>query len=199
MSQVIGLILSGGAGSRLGGVNKGLVDIEGVPLIHRVYERLAPQVGHIYISANEDLDVYRRICDNLVQDDARFFRNGPLAGVHSLSLKVESDDFIQVVTCDLPLLPKNLVDKQLQYLQENCLDAVYPFDGERAHYGAMLFRASCLNMIEPLLLNQQRRIRDFLDGIKSAPLEFEDANAFMNGNDWDSIEKIARLIREEKC
>ena len=198
MSKIIGLILSGGAGSRLGGVNKGLVNVEGKPLIQWVYDALLPQVDEIYISANENVSDYQKITEKILNDDKRFYRDGPLAGIHSLKNYVDEDDIVQVVTCDLPLLPKDLVSKQLSKLQED-IDAVYPKDDEREHYGLLMFKAKFIDQIEGLLLQDRRRIRDFLAQMNSGSLLFDDPKAFINGNDWDAIQQIAEILKERLC
>lgn len=199
MSKVIGLILSGGAGSRLGGVNKGLVEIEGKSLIQWTYDALQTQVNEIYISANEDLEQYRQITQNILNDDERFYRDGPLAGIHSLAQFVDPEDIIQVVTCDLPLLPKDLVIKHLDELEEKKLDAIYPKDHEREHYGLLMFQAKHIDKIEKLLLQKQRRIRDFLSEMNSEVLFFDTTEMFINGNDWHAIDAITKILRERKC
>ena len=199
MSKVIGLILSGGAGSRLGGINKGLVVVEDKPLVQWVYDALSPQVDQIYISANEDIAEYQKISPYILQDDERFYRDGPLAGIHSIKGFVEAEDIIQVVTCDLPLLPQDLVIKQLSKLQEENLDAVYPKDHEREHYGLLMFKAKYLAEIESLLMQEKRRIRDFLAQMKNDSLLFEDSTAFINGNDWDAVDQITEILKERTC
>ena len=199
MSKIIGLILSGGAGSRLGGINKGLVVVEGKPLAQWVYDALLPQVDRIYISANEGLAEYQKISSHILKDDERFYRDGPLAGIHSIKDFVKPEDIIQVVTCDLPLLPKDLVIKQRSKLQKENLDAVYPKDHEREHYGLLMFKAKHLDEIESLLLQGQRRIRDFLVKMKNDSLLFEDSTAFINGNDWDAVNQITEILKERAC
>ena len=199
MSKIIGLILSGGAGSRLGGINKGLVMVEDKPLVQWVYDALLPQVHHIYISANEDIAEYQKVSPYILQDDEQFYRDGPLAGIHSIKDFVEPEDIIQVVTCDLPLLPNDLVIKQLSKLQYENLDAVYPKDHEREHYGLLMFKAKHLDEIESLLLQGQRRIRDFLAKMKNDSLLFEDSTAFINGNDWDAMNQITEILKERAC
>lgn len=199
MSKVIGLILSGGAGSRLGGINKGLVMVEGKPLVQWVYDALLPQVHHIYISANEDIAEYQKVSPYILQDDEQFYRDGPLAGIHSIKDFVEPEDIIQVVTCDLPLLPNDLVIKQLSKLQYENLDAVYPKDHEREHYGLLMFKAKHLDEIESLLVQKQRRIRDFLAQMNNDSLLFEDSTAFINGNDWGAVNQITEILKERAC
>lgn len=199
MSRVVGMILSGGAGSRLGGVNKGLVDVSGKPLVQWVYDTLNSQVDKVFISVNEDAEKYRVICPNILQDHEVFYRDGPLAGIQSLASHIQDSDIVQVVTCDLPLLPKDLVGRQKSHLYANQLDAVYPKDCEREHYGLLMFKGRFISQVEVLLKQDQRKIRDFIALMDHDSLFFDDANAFVNGNDWQSIEKIAEILKERVC
>ena len=59
MREITGLILAGGLGRRMGGVDKGLTPLRGLPMVAWVLERLAPQVGELLINANQNLEQYR--------------------------------------------------------------------------------------------------------------------------------------------
>jgi molybdopterin-guanine dinucleotide biosynthesis protein A len=59
--RVVGLILAGGAGRRLGGIDKGLMLLEGRPLVHWVAEALRPQVSRLLISANRHPEQYQQL------------------------------------------------------------------------------------------------------------------------------------------
>ena len=54
--KIFALILAGGQGSRMGGVDKGLVQWHNKALIDHVIEKIRPQVSHIAISANRNLE-----------------------------------------------------------------------------------------------------------------------------------------------
>ena len=58
-ADITGLILAGGRGSRMGGVDKGLQPWRGLPLAQQVLLRLKPQVGPVLLNANRNLDTYR--------------------------------------------------------------------------------------------------------------------------------------------
>ena len=109
------------------------------------------------------------------------------------------DDLIQVVTCDVPLLPRDLVIVQQNYLRAHQLDAVWPFDGERDHYGLLMVKGRCLPQLTQLLRNQQRRIRDFLTQMNSDAVPFADPTAFINGNDSPALERIATILKDKTC
>ena len=59
--DVTGIVLAGGQGRRMGGVDKGLVELDGQPMVAHVLARLAPQVGDVLINANQNAERYARI------------------------------------------------------------------------------------------------------------------------------------------
>src|SRR5712664_321546 len=72
MAAVSGLVLAGGLGRRMGGVDKGLQLLRGKPMVEWVLERLAPQVGEILINANQNLDQYGKLGHRVVPCDSPF-------------------------------------------------------------------------------------------------------------------------------
>ena len=56
--QVTGIVLAGGRGSRMGGVDKGLQNFNGMPLALHALLRLQPQVGESMVNANRNLAAY---------------------------------------------------------------------------------------------------------------------------------------------
>jgi molybdopterin-guanine dinucleotide biosynthesis protein A len=74
--QLTGLILAGGQGSRMGGVDKGLQVLHGRPLVEHVIERLSPQVATIAVSANRHLERYRRYGLAVFSDDPQTAQQG---------------------------------------------------------------------------------------------------------------------------
>ena len=66
--SVSGIILAGGLGRRMGGVDKGLQLLHGKPMIEHVLERLRPQVGEIVINANQNLERYAAFGHRVVSD-----------------------------------------------------------------------------------------------------------------------------------
>ena len=77
--DITGLILAGGRGSRMGGVDKGLQAHLGMPLAMHALLRLAPQVGQVMINANRNLSAYESM-GAPVWPDALPDYPGPLAG-----------------------------------------------------------------------------------------------------------------------
>ncbi|MFP4595882.1 molybdenum cofactor guanylyltransferase, partial [Ralstonia sp.] len=79
-SDITGLILAGGRGSRMGGVDKGLQVFQGAPMAMHTLMRLSPQVGHVLINANRNLAAYESFGVPVVVDSMPDFA-GPLAGI----------------------------------------------------------------------------------------------------------------------
>lgn len=58
--QIDWVILAGGQGSRMGGMDKGLVELNDKPLIEYVIEALQSQTASITINANRSHDIYQQ-------------------------------------------------------------------------------------------------------------------------------------------
>ena len=67
-AQITGIVLAGGQGRRMGGVDKGLVELDGRPLVAHVVERLAPQVGTLLVNANQNAQRYAALGYAVVPD-----------------------------------------------------------------------------------------------------------------------------------
>src|SRR5919197_5324771 len=107
MHGVSGIVLAGGLGRRMGGVDKGLQLLHGRPMIAHVLARLAPQVDEIVINANQNLERYAAFGHRVVSDRISGFA-GPLAGLHA-GLEAISQPLALTVPCDSPFLPSDLV------------------------------------------------------------------------------------------
>lgn len=103
------VILCGGAGERLGGVDKPLESLAGRPLFERVLERIAAQAGTIIVSANRNAAQYAAYGLTVV-DDGRHAGRGPLAGI-AAGLAAAGSDEVLFVPGDAPLLPDDLATR----------------------------------------------------------------------------------------
>ena len=105
--DITGLVLAGGRGSRMGGVDKGLQNFNGVPLALHTILRLQPQVGEILVNANRNLSAYESFGATVWPDALPDFA-GPLAGFLT-GLEQGSTSWLVTVPCDTPLFPPDLV------------------------------------------------------------------------------------------
>ena len=108
-SEITGVILAGGRGSRMGGVDKGLQNFNDVPLALHTQLRLSPQVGELLINANRNLAAYESFGVPVWPDAASLGDfAGPLAGFLTGLERCETA-FMLTVPCDTPLFPHDLV------------------------------------------------------------------------------------------
>jgi molybdopterin-guanine dinucleotide biosynthesis protein A len=94
-SEITAVILAGGEGRRMGGRDKGWVEVDGRPLIAQVLEHVAPQVGGILISANREHARYAALGHAVISDDTPGF-HGPLAGIVTALARVATSWLVTV-------------------------------------------------------------------------------------------------------
>lgn len=113
--HITAVILAGGRGMRMGGVDKGLMDYQGQPMIEHVLSRMTPQVDQVMINANRNLDRYQQYGIPVITDENDQF-DGPLAGMQ-VGMRHAKNDWILSVPCDSPLLPLDLASRMSQAIQ----------------------------------------------------------------------------------
>ncbi len=118
--DITGLILAGGRGSRMGGVDKGLQTFHGTPLALHALRRLQPQVGRVMINANRNLEAYAALGVPVCTDELADYA-GPLAGILSGLAHCETP-FLATVPCDSPCFPLDLVPRLARALEREQAD-----------------------------------------------------------------------------
>ena len=104
--DITGLVLAGGRGSRMGGVDKGLQSFNGIPLAMNALLRLGPQVGEVMVNANRNLSAYEAFGAPVWPDGLADYA-GPLAGF-LVGLAHCETPYLLTVPCDTPLFPLDL-------------------------------------------------------------------------------------------
>ncbi|MET0310711.1 MAG: molybdenum cofactor guanylyltransferase MobA [Burkholderiaceae bacterium] len=108
-SDITGVVLAGGQGTRMGGADKGLQPFNGVPLARNALERLAPQVSRLAVNANRNAGAYEAF-GAPVWPDTMADHPGPLAGMLAGLERCETP-WLAAVPCDVPLFPPDLVHR----------------------------------------------------------------------------------------
>ena len=116
-SEITGLVLAGGRGSRMGGVDKGLQNFNGMPLALHTLMRLQPQVGELLVNANRNLAAYEAFGAPVWPDGISDYA-GPLAGFLTGLERCETP-WLLTVPCDTPLFPQDLVARLSQAADQN--------------------------------------------------------------------------------
>jgi molybdopterin-guanine dinucleotide biosynthesis protein A len=185
--SVTGLILAGGKGSRMGGVDKGLQAFRGKRLVDHVYERLAPQVGGIIINANQNQEAYRSFGVRVVSDAIGGFA-GPLAGFHA-GLSVSKRPFLASAPCDSPFLPEDLVARLYARIDETGAELAVAKTGDQPHPVFSLMRRGVLDHLSDFLKGGGRKIDAWYATLNVVEVAFDDeAEAFSNINTLEELQ-----------
>jgi molybdopterin-guanine dinucleotide biosynthesis protein A len=190
-ADVTGVVLAGGQGRRMGGVDKGLVDLAGAPMVAHVLARLAPQVGDVLINANQNLDRYRAFGQPVVEDAVGGFA-GPLAGLHA-GLTRASGELVVTVPCDSPFLPLDLVHRLRAALDRESAQLAVAKTFDQPHPVFALVRRDVLPNLAAFLAAGGRKIDAWYAALRVVEVAFDDeADAFRNINTADELAAAAK-------
>jgi molybdenum cofactor guanylyltransferase len=182
--DITGLILAGGRGSRMGGVDKGLQNYQGAPLALHALMRLQPQVGQVMINANRNLGPYEGFGVPVWPDALPDFA-GPLAGWLT-GLEHCDTTWLVSVPCDAPLFPLDLVAQLAQQAQTQNADIAMACtleDGRVQRQPVFsLIRATLLESLVRFTQDGGRKIDAWTHQHTVAEVMFNDAAAFFNAN-----------------
>lgn len=194
-AEITAVILAGGRGRRMGGRDKGLVEINGVPLIEHALSAVAPQVGKIIINANRNSEEYRRYGFPVVSDTMADYQ-GPLAGFAS-TMAVAETPYISTIPCDSPLLPPDLVQRLALALKSEDAELAVAHDGERLQPVFALIGVELLPSLQQFLDRGDRKIDLWYAEHRMARADFSDIpEIFLNINtpgDQQQIQQHQRL------
>jgi molybdenum cofactor guanylyltransferase len=181
MEGVTGLILAGGQGRRMGGVDKGLQLLRGKPMIEWVLARFAPQVSEVLINANQNHETYAGFGHRVISDTLSGFA-GPLAGLQA-GLANARNELVATVPCDSPFLPVDLIERLHAFLMAKDADLAVAKTGTQPHPVFCLARRRLLPHLTAFLESGGRKIDAWYGSLKVAEVGFDDeAEAFSNIN-----------------
>lgn len=184
---ITGLVLAGGLGRRMGGVDKGLQLFRGIPLASHVINRLAPQVDTLLINANQNTGRYEALGYPVVSDLVAGYA-GPLAGLHAGLARCTTPLLISC-PCDSPFLPMDLATRLRAGLSRAEADVAYAVVDNRAQPVFSLVRRDVLPALARFLDEGGRKVGQWHASIRAVGIPFDDeAAAFANIN---TVEELA--------
>jgi len=198
-TAITGLVLAGGRGLRMGGVDKGMQTLRGRPLAAHVLARLAPQAAALAISANRNRDAYAALGApwhaTVLADSLPDFP-GPLAGLLA-GLQAASTEWLLAAPCDSPYLPEDLAATLGQAAAEQRADIATVLapdaSGEMSlHPVFVLLRTSLAADLAAFLGAGERKVRAWYARHSTVEVPFADGRAFYNIN---SLQELADLER----
>ena len=190
--EISGLILAGGRGSRMGGVDKGLQPHLGVPLAQHALERLRPQVAALMLNANRNLPEYQAMGVPVWPDETADFP-GPLAGMLA-GLTHCRTPYLITVPCDSPNFPEDLVARLAQGLESADASLATAYTREEGELRAQpvfcLMKISLRDNLRAFIESGERKTGLFAARVHGAKVIFDDGAAFANAN---TLSELAQL------
>ena len=200
---VTALILAGGRGSRMGGIDKGLQNFRGLPLALQTLMRLQLQSlppQEVLINANRNLAAYESLGAAVWPDTLDGFA-GPLAGFLTGLERCETP-LLLTVPCDTPLFPLDLTERLHTALTEQDADlamaAAREEDGKlRPQPVFCLLKVELLDSLVHFTQQGGRKIDAWTGQHRCAIVPFDrpqDApEAFFNANTLEELQKLESL------
>ncbi|HYD79542.1 MAG TPA: molybdenum cofactor guanylyltransferase MobA [Paucimonas sp.] len=189
--QITGVVLAGGRGSRMGGVDKGLQPFRGAPMAAHVVARLAPQVGGLMINANQNLDRYAAFGLPVWPDETPDFA-GPLAGLQT-ALRHCATPYLATAPCDSPFLPADLVARLASALRQADADLAVAVTGDgesrQPHPVFCLLKTGLLPHLTAFLQDGGRKVDAWYRSLKVVEVRFADEDAFRNINTLEELRR----------
>ncbi|MCK6387930.1 MAG: molybdenum cofactor guanylyltransferase [Zoogloea sp.] len=184
--QITGLVLAGGLGRRMGGVDKGLSRLGDAPLVAHILRRLAPQVGPLIINANQNHGIYASFGHPVISDRITGYA-GPLAGLEA-GLAACTTPYLVTAPCDSPFLPADLVSRLAESLTAHKASIAVARTGDQLHPVFSLIRSDELRDLQAFVNAGGRRMEAWLRRLRWAPCPFDDCpDAFANINTPDEL------------
>lgn len=185
IEKITGILLAGGQGRRMGGVDKGLQLLRGKPMAQHVIERFAPQVDELLINANQNIEQYQSLGYRIIPDAIGGFV-GPLAGLHR-GLSEAAHPLVVTAPCDSPFLPLDLVAQLKAALDANNAELAVAKTGDQPHPVFSLCKKSVLPSLNTFLEDGGRKIDLWYSQLKVVEVQFADEAAFRNINTREEL------------
>jgi molybdopterin-guanine dinucleotide biosynthesis protein A len=204
-SQITGVILAGGQSRRMGGGDKGMLELGGRPMLAHVIERLAPQVGAMVINANGDAQRFATFGLPVVADTVGGFV-GPLAGVlagmrWSLAQTPPQARWIVTAAGDAPLLPRDLVDRLMAAAEAGPGGIALAQSNGELHPVIGLWPVALAADLETQLGQGVRKVLHWTDRHGTVPVPFAparigglDVDPFFNANTPPELDQLRAMF-----
>lgn len=190
--KITAVILAGGMARRMGGVDKGWMELDGKPLIRHVLDQIQPQCDQVLINANRSLDAYGALGLPVVSDLQGDYQ-GPLMGI-ATGLTHAGGDWVLFVPCDGPYLPELLAKRLLDTAIAEKTKIAVAHDGQRLQPVVALIHKSLLPSLMATLDQGERKIDRWYAQHAMSTVDFSDyPDAFTNVNRRDDLDQLQQM------
>ncbi len=198
--STIGILLAGGRATRMGGGDKALKTLRGVPLLARVIAILRPQCDSLLVSANGEAARFARFGSPVVVDDIGGFA-GPLAGIVGgldfIATQQPQAAFAVSVATDTPFLPADLVERLHAARSATSAEIACARSGGATHPVITLWPISIRTELRRALVDEDvRKVDRFMARYKLAYADWavKPFDPFFNINEPDDLAAAERIL-----
>jgi molybdopterin-guanine dinucleotide biosynthesis protein A len=191
-----GIILSGGKSVRMG-ENKAFIEIDGVPIVHRIYNLFKELFQEIIIVTNQkelflnfDSGIYSDLLPN----------KGALGGLYT-GIFFSKFEYSFCVACDMPFIKKPLVQYLMNHIQGD--DVIVPRTEDGLQPLHAIYSKNCLEPIKKIIEEGKYKILDFYSMVKVKIIKEDDfilldpyRESFINVNTPIELLSIQRNRKE---
>lgn len=196
--KISAVVLAGGQARRMGGSDKGLLNVAGRAMIDWTLERVRGQVDCVMINANRSADEYQQFGERVIGDSLGGFQ-GPLAGLQSAFAHAEHD-LLLCVPCDAPLVPRDLVQRLFEAMDSSGEPIAVAEAQGRLHSLHALFRTSLAVDLDQALSAGERKPDRWYAACGFAKVQFDDdPAAFANINTPEQLEQLEARLNQEQA
>lgn len=165
------IILAGGRNTRMQGIDKAFLEIDGEPFIARIIKALKGLVSEIIVVTNTP-EKYGKFKVKLAKDDAA--GKGPLMGIYC-GLKASGAQYNFVVACDMPFIKPALIKFMLD--KKRTYDILLYRDSEKFHTLFGIYSKACIPQIEKMIEKSELRVSGIFNKLKLRLLDKKDAES----------------------
>lgn len=180
-TDVTAVVLAGGMGRRMEGVDKGLVEIGGREMISYIIATLQASVSNVVVNANRNVDHYEKYPVMVVPDSMQGYQ-GPLAGVEA-ALSAATTPWVYTCPCDSPMQSAELLPHMWQEITASNAEIGVAFDGQRTHPVFLILKRDLLTSLQGYLEEGERKIDLWFDRHQLKTIDCSDfSQSFVNVN-----------------
>jgi molybdopterin-guanine dinucleotide biosynthesis protein A len=202
--KIVGLLLAGGQSRRMGGGDKALRVIGGIPLLERVIERMRPQVETLVLNANGDPARFASFALAVVPDSVPDYA-GPLAGVLAgLDWTAEHRPdctYVVSVATDAPFLPRDLVSRLVHGMEKSRADLACASSAGQPHPVIGLWPVRLREDLRHAVVDETVRKVDVWTArhrLATVPFHSEPIDPFFNANRPEDLATATALLAAER-
>lgn len=201
---IAGLLLAGGLARRMGGGDKGLKMLGGVPILDRIIDRVRPQVGPLALNANGDAGRFSGYGLPVLPDVVDGFA-GPLAGVLTglewARVAAPGCRYVATFPTDAPFLPEDLVARLLAAMERDGSDMACAASGGRHHPVVGLWPVSLAEDLRHAMVEEDiRKVDRWTARHKLTVVDFETTpyDPFFNANRPDDLAEAEAILERSR-